>query len=255
MAAGHAESVYRSSPKLGPVAICDKMNAPRWHEVWEGNPAIAKPPITYKARRVRNATGCRPYIKYPFTRNTPCRFTGWRARDYVGRIYLTDAEAAWADSVRTFNGRYVVIEPSANTQNNPNKVWMWDRWIAVIQQFRDRVPFVQPVHKTSVVAPGVIPVKCGYRHAAALISRSVMYVGTEGGLHHAAAALDRAAVVIFGGFIKSQITGYPIHHNIEDGGPACGRYTPCTHCREAMERITVDQVASAVNTQLQAVGL
>src|SRR3546814_4589790 len=80
MAAGHAERVSRETGKR--VVILDKGGKPRWHEVWEGNPAIVRQPEADTVS-IRNASGCRPYIRYPWVER--CRFTDWRARDHVGR--------------------------------------------------------------------------------------------------------------------------------------------------------------------------
>lgn len=82
--------------------------------------------------------------------------------------------------------------------------------------------------------------------ACAILSRASAYVGHEGGLHHAAAALGIPGVVIFGGFISPETTGYDCHVNLFTGGNACGNRTPCMHCRDAMNRITPEAVAEAL---------
>ena len=46
------------------------------------------------------------------------------------------------------------------------------------------------------------------------MSKTHLFVGTHGGLSHAAAALNLKAVVIFGGFIDPKILGYKMHKNM-----------------------------------------
>lgn len=81
-----------------------------------------------------------------------------------------------------------------------------------------------------------------FRHSLALMKRAKFYVGPEGGLHHGAAAVGTPAVVIFGGYISPDITGYAHHYNHYVGGEPCGSFQQCPHCSNAMALITVEQV-------------
>src|SRR3546814_17412868 len=96
MAAGHAERVSRETGKR--VVILDKGGKPRWHEVWEGNPAIVRQPEADTVS-IRNASGCRPYIRYPWVER--CRFTDWRAPDPVRPLHLTGGEGAVAARIES----------------------------------------------------------------------------------------------------------------------------------------------------------
>jgi len=82
-----------------------------------------------------------------------------------------------------------------------------------------------------------------FRLACAVLARARAYVGHEGGLHHAAAALGIPGVVIFGGFTPVELTGYAIHHNLGVSlAAACGMRMPCAHCAAAMADITPERV-------------
>lgn len=90
-----------------------------------------------------------------------------------------------------------------------------------------------------------------FRKAVALLSRASLYIGPEGGLHHAAAAVKRPAVVLFGGFIPPEVTGYDTHVNLTgDSDKACGSTAPCQHCRAAMASIKPREVIDAAQTML-----
>jgi hypothetical protein len=74
------------------------------------------------------------------------------------------------------------------------------------------------------------------------MSRAALYIGGEGGLHHGAAAVGVGGVVLFGGFIPPEVTGYATHANLTGGAEACGSLDPCRHCAAAMQAIGVDEV-------------
>jgi len=50
------------------------------------------------------------------------------------------------------------------------------------------------------------------------------------------------AVVLFGGFIPPEVVGYDGQICLTGGVKACGNINPCGHCRDAMSKITVDEV-------------
>jgi ADP-heptose:LPS heptosyltransferase len=79
----------------------------------------------------------------------------------------------------------------------------------------------------------------------ATLSRAIGYLGPEGGMHHASAAVGVPAVVIFGGYISPKVTGYEGHINLFTGtGLGCGNSQPC-EC-SCMAGITVGRVCEAV---------
>ena len=61
-----------------------------------------------------------------------------------------------------------------------------------------------------------------FRHALQVLSKAKLFVGTDGGLHHAAAALGIPSVVIWTGFTSPRHLGYDTHRNIHDGSEPCG---------------------------------
>jgi ADP-heptose:LPS heptosyltransferase len=250
MAAGEAERLFRADPSR-PVAILDNRGDVRWHPLWDGNPAIATPGYVHSGRpyqAVTNGVKCRPYIRYPFTAERGMTFTTWRATDHVARLYLTPEELAHGTRLRAEIGPYLLIEPDVKPLSTPNKKWGLDRYAELVAALPD-VTFVRAHGDEAEPFPSVRNIRTRtFRDACGLLAASDGYVGNEGGLHHAAAALCKPAVVIFGGFISPQTTGYATHTNIADRGPLspCGKWLPCEHCAAAMGKITVAQVADAV---------
>lgn len=200
------------------------------------NPHIAKQ-VSSKAACIADGPGIRPYIEYPFTIEGH-RYTAWRARDHRGRIYLSEPEKTQAAGMVT--GDFVVIEPNIKRKANVNKVWAWDRYQQVADQAG--VKLVQLGVVGLPVLRGVSLIETPtFRLACAVLARARAYIGPEGGLHHAAAALDVPAVVIFGGSPSVEATGYPEHVNLGGTDP-CGRWSPCEHCKKRMDGITVEMV-------------
>ena len=88
-----------------------------------------------------------------------------------------------------------------------------------------------------------MPQELDFRLACALLKEVDFYVGPEGGFGHVAAALNKKAVLYFGGWISPDVIGYEFHENIyyEDKQSPCGvKLKLCEHCSKARELITVD---------------
>ena len=75
-----------------------------------------------------------------------------------------------------------------------------------------------------------------------------LFIGTEGGMHHAAAATSRKAVVIFGGHISPKITGYDFHTNlyVDIEGSPCGNKNICNHCKKCMDSISSEMMIKEI---------
>ena len=87
-----------------------------------------------------------------------------------------------------------------------------------------------------------------FRKSCALLSNADLFIGIEGGMHHAAAALNKKAVVIFGGFIDPLVTGYGFHNNIYvdiDGSP-CGSRVICQHCKDCIKKIDLSNLKNLI---------
>ncbi len=76
--------------------------------------------------------------------------------------------------------------------------------------------FIQSVHEDSFLinCENVFHYKSNFRAACAMINISDLFFGPEGGFPQAAAALNKKAVVIFGGWINPLVIGYDFHNNI-----------------------------------------
>ena len=259
MAAGCAEEESRR--RKCPVHITGVDGKPRWVDLWENNPHIAKPNVQ-AFHRVINGPGCRPYIKGDFTLSERQHYTSWRAQDHRGHIFLSDKEKSFGKEVLDRLGPFVVVEPNNKVSGNPNKAWPW--WKELIPLLKGhrlvQMGSPNPALQRRIVMGGRKPLKRYklkmlpgveyiptpvFRDACAVLARASALVTTEGGLHHAAAALGVKAVVIFSGSPPVESTGYPEHVNL-GGTDTCGRWQPCDHCQKLMRAITPEMVSSSL---------
>ena len=159
-----------------------------------------------------------------------------------GELFLD--ETAWPDR------DFVYIEPNVKADGiyKDNKDWGFDKW----QQVVDALPGIRFLQGLGRKLEGVEqrPTK-SFRDACGLLLHANLFVGTDGGLHHAAAALSKPGVIVWGGLINPLITGYPSLDILCKAKSFCGSLTPCSHCREALDMITVEMVVDAITSRLQ----
>lgn len=237
MACGEAYAIHKRTGKR--YCIVDVRGRPRWSDLWDGLDFLTKDPS--QGQPYLNAPGARPYI----LEKTHLKWIWKPYKPKPAIIKFTNDELRFA---REFEG-CIAIEP--NVKCNINKAWIPFRWIQVAKEIGKRCiqvtsptgGYTLPNVKRQVRPPT-------FRHAAAVLAVCDAAVLTEGGLHHSAAAVGTPAVVLYGGFISDENTGYDLHRNLFTGDKACGMRVFCPHCKEAMERITVSMVMEELQSIL-----
>ena len=125
-----------------------------------------------------------------------------------------------------------------------NKDWGIQNWLSLINKLKNDYLIIQSKHTQTKKIDGIfIPQELDFRLACALLKEVDFYVGPEGGFGHVAAALNKKAVLYFGGWISPDVIGYEFHENIyyEDKQSPCGvKLKPCEHCSKARVVITAD---------------
>lgn len=221
-------------------------------EVFKDNPNIARPGTQqsadvewfeyYKGKRGYNSQAGDRWVWN----------MAWRCKP--GEMFFDAAELEWG--ARLGQG-FVLIEPNVPAQKSvaPNKQWPTERYQLVADRLRMHgLRVVQPLYaggKFSLQRVERVQTT-SFRDALAVLSNAALYIGCEGGLHHGAAAVGTKAVVLFGGFIPPQVTGYDAHANLTGGAEACGSLKACPHCAAAMDKISADEVHAAAMGQLRA---
>lgn len=255
VAAGQAQRLFDAHGTR--VLVVDADLKRRWHPIWDGNPVIVRPEehVDIPGPRVSllvSGPNCRPYIVYPFTTDTGWTFNrGFRCADHIAQIYLTDEEIARGTAARAKFGPYVLIEPYTKHQNFQ---WPIERWEQLVDACPD-LTFVQHTHVDSPIVRGAHLEPADFRQACGLVAEAEVYVRSESGLCHAAAAMGVPQVTLFGGCMDPDVMGgYPGQIVMADRGPGspCGKWLACDHCTACMESITVSQVVEALRLQLSS---
>lgn len=234
MACGEAKLIHRETGQK--IKIGDGKVLEQPHEIYANNPYICK-----EAKDVgiwlNNYQGKRPYIKK--TENGRIIFNDYKPEP--AELFFTDQELEWARQKSPND--FIVIEPNVKEtyKHTVNKAWhYWDELI------KHDYPFYQLGMQTPITKQ----IKTqNFREALLILSQAKMFIGTDGGLHHAAAALGIPAVVIWTGFSSPKHLGYDSHINIHDGSEPCGTYSGvCPHCIKISKSIGVERVLDAINT-------
>lgn len=221
MAAGRAQAIHGRTGQR--VCIVDLQGRPRWHPLWDGNPYLVRGPgsATY---RLMDCPGRRPYI----SRFDGRRFHWRRWHPSPATVVLTPEEEAFGRA----HAGLLLIEDGLKPGAPPNK--QYSRWGELLPLLGE------------VLRPRDLDVDI--RRAAAVVKHCRAYVGHEGALHHLAAAFRRPAVVIMGGYVGVEQTGYALanHRYLTGGAEPCGMHGDCPHCAAAMAAITPESVISAL---------
>lgn len=214
--------------------------------IFRGNPNIAPPGSERDGDIEWNPfrKGNRLYNEHDVAGNRWRWNMKWRCTP--GELFFSGEELVFA---RKHGAGFVVIEPHIETWKScaPNKQWPRDRFAEVARRLKkDGARVVQFSYPNAMPLPDVESIATpSFRHAAAVLANAALYVGPEGGLHHAAAAVGVKGVVLFGAWIPPEVTGYDTHVNIGSDTRYCGSLAACDHCRKALEAITVEQVYEA----------
>lgn len=167
-------------------------------------------------------------------------------------LYLSDAErsdAAWASDA-------VVVQSSGQGAIYPNRLKEYprDRLQAVVSELARSRRIIQVGHPADVLLEGAVDLrgKTSIRQTAAVLSQARLFVGAEGGLMHVARAVECPAVIIYGGRLWPEQTGYICNANLVNRPPCspCWQWNRCDFGHVCMLAIEVADVVNAVNDML-----
>jgi len=236
--------IYLNNPNITPIDKVDKNK-----------------PIHFIDYHSRN----RPYIDYKNS-NKSNRKWNMKFSPVPGRLYFTEDEKNKAkiildeakDHWKKINStefKAVIFFESTSTKIDhnyyyykmKNKDWGGSNWKELILKLKDNYLIIQSKHEKSERYDGTYysSIDFDFRIACALMKECDLFLGPEGGFGHAAAALDKKAVLYFGGWIHPKVTGYNFHENIYFDHPdsPCGAVGYiCKHCEDARHFIGVDYV-------------
>lgn len=226
----HSEAIFKDNPNIAPPGS-EHDGDIEWRNFYRGN---------------------RLYNRHDPARNR--WIWNYKFKAIPGELYFDARELQFAAQ---FPQGMVIIEPNVPRWKTCSVNKQWDRvnYFRVSKRLRRAGYDVrQFYYGGSWQVEGVGQIKTqNFRQAAAILQRARLYIGPEGGMHHAAAAVGIPAVVIFGGFIPPAVTGYGFHTNLTGGATACGSLVKCDHCLKAMEAISVQEVEQAALAHLHGI--
>jgi ADP-heptose:LPS heptosyltransferase len=176
-----------------------------------------------------------------------------------GEFFFTDSERAIPRRLG-LPRKFIVVEPSSIKLQRDryflNKQWPTDRYDQLVNALRSHghkvVQFIYDDRGYRLPGAQLVQTPT-YRQAATILAEASLYIGSEGGLHHAAAAVGIPAVVMFGGWLPPAVLGYDFHTNLTGGATEfCGLFQPCEHCARAMAAISVEEAFEAAKAHLSA---
>lgn len=240
MATARVRALYAKNPV--PVVIKGLDGQPRWSEVWENNPKIARS-VEPGFQVLRDGPGLRPHLDY--RRMTRTRFFFNDVEREPGEIFLTRSEMALGRPV-------ILVEPHVKKGASSNKDWGFERFQSLVHS-RPGLPWAQCDYGAPLLDGVEAVMTASFREACAVISGATAAVIPEGGLHHAAAALDVPAVVIFGAYIPPSVTGYAGHVNVARDVPdVVGINPPNPRAEAALASITPEEILAGLDSLLGA---
>lgn len=175
-------------------------------------------------------------------------------------IYFSEEEIRKIDFLFKENKpskKFITIEPQSNDEYSVNKVYPFDKWQNVVDELiASNICVVQIGRENKdKILNGVIDLtgKTTFREAAQVISRSSMFVSSEGGLMHAANGLGIKSLIVYTGYIHPKMTGYPENFNVwlnHDFKP-CGMKIKCIECDKAVLSHNENEIVEIVKEYLK----
>jgi hypothetical protein len=172
-------------------------------------------------------------------------------------LYFSEAERlANAQFIQDYglDSGFILIEPSTNRDYfGELRSWPRERWESLLQGLRCHFPHLKIVQTglpDGEPLPGIVDLrgKTDFRGAALLLQSASLFIGTEGGLMHAANAVGARALILWGGVTLPEFAGYPTRQRTICKYVACapcGRRGVCDNEHICMRRIEVNEVEAA----------
>ncbi|HEV7956679.1 MAG TPA: glycosyltransferase family 9 protein [Marisediminicola sp.] len=171
-------------------------------------------------------------------------------------LSLQESERKGGQLVR----RQVAIQSGGLTARHAmtNKNWFAERYQSLVSTLSHKYDFVQLGSSSDPPLDGALDLrgKTGIRESAAILDRSLAFVGQVGFLMHLARAVDCRSVILYGGREKPSQSGYTCNENLyrEVGCSPCWRLNSCPYERECMRRISTRDAIDALERQVERYG-
>ena len=183
-----------------------------------------------------------------------CEFYGIDNPELKCELYFSKPEKEKIENLTSgLDPGFLTIEPFSKTNYTPNRVYPFEKWQTIVDALKEQVEIVQLGTSQSPLLSGVTDFRgiTSFRTAAGVIGESRLFLSSEGGLVHAATAVETKSVVIITGYQHPRMISYPqnININIASHGP-CGLKIECPECKEDRENHNPDEIIEKVKKTL-----
>ncbi|CAA6604936.1 hypothetical protein MTBLM1_40140 [Rhodospirillaceae bacterium LM-1] len=185
-----------------------------------------------------------------------------RPRGLQGELYFSPEEESHADRLLDGAGLavggFIVIEPGTKTDYfGTLRAWPMERWQETLDILQLQLPDIRVAQigfSSSPLLAGVADLRgTNFRTAAAIIARARLFLGSDGGMMHAARAVNTNAVIVWGGLCEPGLLAYEDFHRIihkrVDCSP-CGLLGNCPNGHLCMSGILAQEVADAIRQEI-----
>lgn len=165
-----------------------------------------------------------------------CEFYGITNPELKCELYFTNPEKEKVNKIlEGLEQKFITIEPYSKMNYTKNRSYPIEKWQNIVESLKDKIQVVQLGTRDGSLLKNVVDCRglTSFREATILIGHSELFLSTEGGLVHAATAVDTPSVVIITGYQDERMVAYPqnININIANHGP-CGLKVECPECAE-----------------------
>ncbi|MDA3814671.1 MAG: glycosyltransferase family 9 protein [Candidatus Cloacimonetes bacterium] len=223
----------------------------KWPELFDNNPLV-----DWVTRRHINMTKRHIKPKYrilPNTRDSVYKQISQYSSEkeiFYPEIYLTKTEIE--AEAQKFPFPYIAICPVGKAKFSANrKEWGIEKFQRVVDNFPN-IKFIQIGSQNNPLMENVIDARgLAIRESAAVLKNAGFFIGLEGGLMHLAKAVNIRSVIIYGGFIKPELSQYKENLNIVnivDCSPCFSSEEKHTNCptMKCMKAISVKDVTRQI---------
>jgi len=149
---------------------------------------------------------------------------------------------------------FITIEPYSKVNYTPNRTYPFEKWQSIVDDLADKIQFVQVGTDEGELLNNVVDMRgrTSFRTAVLLIGKSKLFLSTEGGLVHAATAVDTTSLVIITGYQDEKMVAYPQNINVNIGthGP-CGLKIACNECRLDRDKHDYREIVKLIEANLK----
>jgi len=111
--------------------------------------------------------------------------------------------------------QFILVNPHQKPKAPPNKTWPFEYFQEVVNSLKDDHEIIQlKEHHGQPSLLNATSYALNLRQLAAYISTATLVISGEGLFHHLSAAFKTPTVVLFGGFVSPDVTGYDYQQSI-----------------------------------------